>query len=238
MWQNALPLYKQIAIKIKEDIMSANLSKGDAIPTETKLAKDYGVSRVTVRQAIKMLVDDGLLYRVQGSGTYIGHEKIEHNIFKLQGFTEEMSELNHNPENMVLEFKLTSPSSEVQKILNLSDGEKVYYVKRLRLADKEPLILEESYLPVKLFPDLSINVMEKSKYEYIEEKGYKIHKRYGEMIPMMPTEELVKHLYVSKDDPLLFLKAYSTFQEQVVFEYSKVYFHPKKYTFKLESTKN
>lgn len=237
MWQNALPLYKQIANKIKEDIISANLSKGDAIPTETKLAKDYGVSRVTVRQAIKMLVDEGLLYRVQGSGTYISHEKIEHNIFKLQGFTEEMSELDHHPENTILEFKLTSPSNEIKKILNLSDEEKVYYVKRLRLADKEPLILEESYLPVKLFPDLSIHVMAKSKYEYIEKKGYKIDKRYGEMIPMMPTEELVEYLHVSKEDPLLFLSAYSTLQDQVVFEYSKVYFHPKKYTFKLESSK-
>lgn len=237
MWQNALPLYKQIANKIKEDITLANLSKGDAIPTETKLAKDYGVSRVTVRQAIKMLVDEGLVYRVQGSGTYIRHEKIEHNIFKLQGFTEEMSQLDHHPENTILEFSLTTPSNEIREILNLSEGEKTYYVKRLRLADKEPLVLEESYLPVKLFPDLSVHVMEKSKYEYIEKKGYKIDKRYGEIIPIMPTEELVEYLNVSRDDPLLFLRAYSTLQNQVVFEYSKVYFHPRKYTFKLESSK-
>src|SRR5690625_2119607 len=137
MWNSSLPLYRQIANKIKEDIISANLSKGDAIPTETKLAENYNASRVTVRQAIKLLVEENLLYRIQGSGTYISHEKIEHNIYKLQGFTEEMIILDNNPSNEILEFQLTKPPDDVQQTLKLSNEDNVYYVKRLRLADKE-----------------------------------------------------------------------------------------------------
>lgn len=238
MWNNSLPLYKQIANKIKEDIIGATLSEGDAIPTETNLAQEYGVSRVTVRQAIKLLVDENLLYRVQGSGTYISHKKIEHNIFELQGFTEEMSKLDNNPTNEILEFQLTASSHEIMQTLNLSSGDKVYYVKRLRLADNEALILEESYLPVHLFPDLSIDVMKKSKYAYIDKKGYQIDKRYGELTPIMPNEEIRMHLQLEKNHPLLYLQAYSTFQDGTVFEYSKVYFHPNKYSFKFVSSKN
>lgn len=238
MWNNSLPLYRQIANKIKEDIISANLSKGDAIPTETKLAENYNASRVTVRQAIKLLVEENLLYRIQGSGTYISHEKIEHNIYKLQGFTEEMIILDNNPSNEILEFQLTKPPDDVQQTLKLSNEHNVYYVKRLRLADKEPLIVEESYLPVNLFPDLSIDVMNKSKYDYIEKKGYQIDKRYGELIPIMPNKEIAEHLLLEKVDPLLFLQAYSTFQDGTIFEYSKIYFHPFKYSFKLVSSKN
>ncbi|EQB37785.1 hypothetical protein M948_04280 [Virgibacillus sp. CM-4] len=238
MWDKSLPLYKQIANRIKEDIISAKLAQGDAIPTETKLAHSYGVSRVTVRQAIKLLVEEKLLYRVQGSGTYISHNKVEHNIYKLQSFTEEMIRLDHQPSNEIIEFQLTLPSVEVQDVLNVSEDDKVYYIKRLRLADKEAFILEESYLPVELFPDLSIDVMKESKYDYIEQKGHQIDKRYGELYPIMPTKEIVDFLQVEENEPLLYLKAFSTFVQGTVFEYSKIYFHPSKYVFKFISLKD
>ncbi|MGX4668495.1 GntR family transcriptional regulator [Cerasibacillus sp. JNUCC 74] len=237
MWNNSLPLYRQIANKIREDIMLAKLSKGDAIPAEAKLAKTYGVSRVTIRQALKLLIEEGLLYSVQGSGTYVSHNKIEHNILKLQGFTEEMEKLQNNPTNEVLEFKLTDPTDEVQKILNITTKDKVYYMKRLRFADEEPYLLEESFLPVELFPDLSIDIIKKSKYDYIENKGYVINRRYGELIPMLPNEELKTILHLDGDEPLLFLKAFTVFKDGQVFEYSKVYYHPKKYAFKFVSLK-
>ncbi|WP_100010238.1 GntR family transcriptional regulator [Lentibacillus sediminis] len=238
MWNKSMPLYKQIANNIKEDIADAKLTSGDAIPSETNLAKTYGVSRVTIREAIKQLVEEDILYRVQGSGTYISHEKIEHNILKLQGFTEEMSELDNNPSNEILEFQLMPADQEVRDHLKIGEGEKVYYVKRLRLADYEPLIVEESYLPVDLFPDLSIEVMKHSKYDYISGKGYKIDRRFGELIPKMPSAEMIQHLQITESDPLLYMQAFSTFKDGTVFEYSKIYFHPHKYSFKVVSSRN
>ncbi|TFJ91657.1 GntR family transcriptional regulator [Lentibacillus salicampi] len=237
MWNGSLPLYKQIANNIKDDIANARLSDGDAIPSEIKLAETYGVSRVTIREAIKQLVEEGILYRIQGSGTYISHEKIEHDILKLQGFTEEMSSLDNNPSNEILEFQLMTPPEDARDQLKIGAEKKVYYVKRLRLADFEPLILEESYLPVELFPDLSIDVMERSKYEYISSKGYNIDRRYGELIPKMPSNEMLHHFNINTGDPLLFMQAFSTFSDGTVFEYSKIYFHPHKYSFKVVSSR-
>jgi len=238
MWNESMPLYKQIANNIKKDMKSAGLSQGDAIPSEAKLAGNYEVSRVTIREAIKQLVEENILYRIQGSGTYISHNKIEHDILKLQGFTEEMSELDNNPSNDILEFQLMDPPEDVQEQLQMEKNEKVYFVKRLRLADQEPLILEESYLPVNLFPDLSIEVMKQSKYEYIGSKGYKIDRRYGKLIPRMPNEEMMKLLHIDEEDPILFMQASSTFKDGTVFEYSKIYFHPHKYSFNVLSSRN
>src|SRR5699024_7470954 len=86
MWETTLPLYQQVANKIKTDIISNDARDGEAIPTETKLAEMYEVSRVTVRRAVKILIEEGLIYSVHGSGTYVSGKKIEHDIYKLQGF--------------------------------------------------------------------------------------------------------------------------------------------------------
>lgn len=238
MWNQSLPLYKQISNKIKEEIVQAKLSGGDAIPSEVKLAKTYNVSRVTVREAIKTLVEENTLYRVQGSGTYVSHGKIEYDIFKLQGFTKEMSELHNNPSNKILEFRLTDAPNHVKEILNLTSNQKVYYIKRLRYANSEPLVLEESYLPTDLFPDLSIDIMKKSKYEYIKNKGYNIDRRFGEILPVMPNDEIVNLFEIKKTEALLVLKAYSIFKNSTPFEYSRIYFHPDKYSFKIVSMQN
>lgn len=237
MWKSSTPLYKQVANKIREDIVSNGTKDGEAIPTETRLAQMYDVSRVTVRRAVKLLIEEGLVYSVHGSGTYVSEKKIEHDIYKLQGFTEEMSGLHNNPSNEILEFQLSKPSEEVQGYLKLGDNDKVYYVKRLRLADGKPLILEESYLPFDMFPDLSVNVMKESKYEYIEQKGFKISKRHADLKPILPTAELMEQLHLEESAPMLCLEAYSTFDDGTRFEYSKVYYHPVKYTFKFVSEK-
>ena len=237
MWKSKLPLYKQVANNIEEDIISNDTKGGEAIPTETKLAEIYGVSRVTVRRAVKLLIEEGLLYSVHGSGTYVSDKKIEHDIYKLQGFTEEMSSLHTNPSNEILEFQLTTPSDEISDYLNLEEHQKAYYVKRLRLADEKPLILEESYLPFDLFPDLSVDVMKESKYEYIDKKGFKISKRFADLKPILPSAELMELLHLDEEAPMLSLEAYSTFEDGKIFEYSKVYYHPVKYTFKFVSEK-
>ncbi len=237
MWKSSTPLYKQVANKIREDIVSNGTKDGEAITTETMLAQMYEVSRVTVRRDVKLLIEEGLVYSVHGSGTYVSEKKIEHDIYKLQGFTEEMSGLHNNPSNEILEFQLSKPSEEVQGYLKLGDNDKVYYVKRLRLADGKPLILEESYLPFDMFPDLSVNVMKESKYEYIEQKGFKISKRHADLKPILPTAELMEQLHLEESAPMLCLEAYSTFDDGTRFEYSKVYYHPVKYTFKFVSEK-
>ena len=234
MWNKSLPLYKEVANKIKEDIIFSKLSEGDMIPSEANLAEMYNVSRVTVRRAIKLLVEENLLYSVQGSGTFIQKEKMEYDIFKLQSFTTEMIEKNTEFFNEILDFKLIVPSAVVQNILGLADGEKIFFVKRLRYIKDEPYILEETHLPAKLFPELSVDIMKQSFYEHIQNRGHRISNKQGELEPIMPDEELIELFQLDNSVPILLMKHHSTFEEDIMFEYTKIYFHPYKYTFKFK----
>ncbi|WP_120170465.1 GntR family transcriptional regulator [Thermohalobacter berrensis] len=232
MEHNSSPLYRQIAYKIKEQIKNGNYSYGEAIPSENKLAKQYNVSRVTVRQAIDTLVKEGLLYKIQGSGTYVKEAKIEHNIYTVQGFTEEMKKLNKEPVNEILEFKMGEPEENVRKILKIDEGEKTFFVKRLRYVDDIPVVLENTYLPVKLFPDLSYEVMLSSKYEYIEKaKNLRIKESYQEIIPLLPDDNLKKMLKLKDNMPILKVVLWSTLDNNIVFEYTELYFRSDKYKF-------
>lgn len=234
MWYKSLPLYKQIANKIKEDIATYESSDGEMIPSETKLAEMYKVSRVTVRRAIKLLEDEDLLYSIQGSGTYIKNKKMEYDIFKTQSFTAEMMEMNTDFSNEILDFQLMVPSLSVQNILGLSNEEKIFFVKRLRYVNGEPYILEESHLPAKLFPELSVDIMKQSLFEHLKNKGYRINNRQSELEPIMPDKDIVQLLQLESSVPILLMKNQSTFQEDITFEYTKLYFHPYKYTFKFK----
>lgn len=229
------PLYKQVAEKIKNDILISKLNKDEAIASENKLAEKYQVSRVTIRQAIKLLVEEGILYSVRGSGTYVKTGKIEQDIYRLQSFTEEMIQLNKNPANEILDFSMQKPSDKVKDILKMKEEEKVFFIRRLRLADGEPLILEETYMPVSLFPDLSIEVMTHSKYAYVENKGYRIKERQGEIFPLLPDGRLKEILKLEDGELVLSMDLWAYLEDDTLFEYTKLYFRSEKYTFKFTS---
>ncbi|GGF20083.1 mannosyl-D-glycerate transport/metabolism system repressor MngR [Halobacillus andaensis] len=235
MLNTGSPLYKQVAEQIKKDIIKAKLNKDEAIPSENKLVTKYQVSRVTIRQAIQLLVQEDILYKVRGSGTYVKNVKIEHDIYRLQSFTEEMTHLNQTPTNQILDFNMQNPSETIKETLQLKDGEKVFFIRRLRCVDDEPMILEETYMPVSLFPDLSVEVMTKSKYDYVEKKGYVIKERQGEILPLSPNEELKKTLQLENDSSILSMNLWAYFEDDTIFEFTKLYYRSEKYTFKFTS---
>ncbi|WP_415363971.1 putative transcriptional regulator of N-Acetylglucosamine utilization, GntR family [Mammaliicoccus lentus] len=229
-----MPLYQKIMKNIQDYIKNQGLEHGDVIPTEKALSEKYQVSRVTIRKAISRLIEKEILYSIKGSGTYVAFPKFEHNLFKLQGFTEEMQPYHDSIKNKVIEFRLIKPNEEIQEILNLNKEEKVYNIKRIRKLNGEVLIIENAYIPFELFPDLSVEAMTKSKYGYLKEKGYVIKKRVEEFIPRLPSEDTMEIFNIKSNTPLLELRAHSILSNDEIFEYSEVLYHPKKYKFKLE----
>lgn len=234
MSNKKMPLYQKIMKNIQDYIKNQGLEHGDVIPTEKALSEKYQVSRVTIRKAISRLIEKEILYSIKGSGTYVAFPKFEHNLFKLQGFTEEMQPYHDSIKNKVIEFRLIKPNEEIQEILNLNKEEKVYNIKRIRKLNGEVLIIENAYIPFELFPDLSVEAMTKSKYGYLKEKGYVIKKRVEEFIPRLPSEDTMEIFNIKSNTPLLELRAHSILSNDKIFEYSEVLYHPKKYKFKLE----
>ncbi|ELY6156474.1 GntR family transcriptional regulator, partial [Cronobacter sakazakii] len=88
----AKPKYRQIADTLREQISAGMLKPGDALPTESALQAQFGVSRVTVRQALKQLISEQIVESVQGSGTYVKEERVRYDIYQLTGFQEKLTD--------------------------------------------------------------------------------------------------------------------------------------------------
>lgn len=128
----------------------------------------YFLSAVTVRQALKLLIENDELESVQGSGTYVKENKINYDIYKQSSFQEKWAHLDVVTHSEVLAFEMKPCSLAMSEHLDIKEGELVFYVKRVRFIDNNPITVEETWLPVALFPDLTYQVMQTSKYDFIE----------------------------------------------------------------------
>ncbi|SMB79856.1 GntR family transcriptional regulator [Deinococcus hopiensis] len=147
---SATPVYLQVAQGLTSRIESGVLEGGAALPSERELAAELGVSRVTVRQALTLLAQQGTVTRRHGSGTFVNppaRERAERPLGQLTGFSEDVRSRGQVPGARVLGFECTRPTPQETMTLALSPSEKVYRVRRLRTADGEPLAVEESVLP-------------------------------------------------------------------------------------------
>ena len=143
---NPEPIYLQIKHNLLASIENGIYAINQAIPSEVAIAKRYQVSRMTVRAAINELVQEGLLFRKQGKGTYVSGKRFDYHLFRITSFNQDMAERGMTYFTKVLELKVCSAPERIRKGLKLSANSKVIYIKRLRYADNVPLLLEERYL--------------------------------------------------------------------------------------------
>jgi GntR family transcriptional regulator len=141
-----LPRYYQLKEIIRERIRSGEWAPGSLIPSERELCEHYGISRMTARQSVGELVTEGLLYREQGKGTYVGRPKIAQQLLRLTGFTEDMRAREQRPGAKVLGAEMWPADETTADRLRIKVGQPVFRLRRLRLADAEPLALETSFL--------------------------------------------------------------------------------------------
>ena len=142
-----LPLHQQLKAAIEERILGGEWLPGTQVPSERELCEQYEISRITVRQALTALVMEGRLIRAQGRGTFVASPRIEQQLTQLTGFTQDMQARGKRPSARVLEADSISALPTVARALNIKAGESVIMLKRLRLADGEPVAIETAYLP-------------------------------------------------------------------------------------------
>jgi GntR family transcriptional regulator len=128
---------------------------GHPLPSETELCRLYSVSRTTVRKAIDGLTQEGLVQRLQGKGTYVAHSKMKVRfIQRRMGFFEDMVARGFQVQSRTLQKGIITPKEQVAAVLELEAQEKVLRIVRLRFIHNEPILLAETFLPYRLFPDL------------------------------------------------------------------------------------
>ncbi|NKW71495.1 GntR family transcriptional regulator [Rhodobacteraceae bacterium R_SAG10] len=159
------PRYIQLKRRIEDAIATGHLPNGTPLPPERKIATITGLSRVTVRKAMRPLVEDGLIVQLRGSGSTIARpvKKVEQSLSRLTSFTEDMARRGIKVTSTWLESGIFMPSPEEIMALGLSATESVSRLSRLRLADGTPLAIERAALSPKILPDPT--VVETSLYE-------------------------------------------------------------------------
>ena len=229
-----LPLYRKIADAIREKIISKDYKVGEALPTEAQLCKEFSASRVTVRQALKLLIENEELESIQGSGTYVKETKVNYDIYQQSSFAEKWAHLEGVTHSDVLAFEIQSASLTMAEHLDINEGERIFYVKRVRFLDENPITVEETWMPVEMFPDLTYQVMQGSKYEFIEnQKKLVIDRSEQELVPILPPDEIAKLLGISTTDPIIEKRTRSYLHDDTVFEYSRNFFKSSDYKFTL-----
>jgi GntR family transcriptional regulator len=141
-----IPFYQQIYTILRNKILSGDWKPGDLIPAESELIAQYQVSRNTIRDVMDMLVNDGLIYRQQGRGSFVSQPSMEQGLGRIINFTEDMRQRELEPSSVVLSAELLPAPEEIAWKLKVSTGEELGVLRRLRLANGEPISVEESYI--------------------------------------------------------------------------------------------
>jgi GntR family transcriptional regulator len=163
-----VPLYHQIKCALLESIKHGRWEAGHQLPNEATLAQNFGVSKITVRQALQELASMGYVRREQGRGTFISKPKLDKGPRELTSFTEEMRQHRLRASSRVISTGIVKADVRLAERLDLRVGHSVFVLKRLRLANDEPMGIQTTHLPVALVPGLTAEqVKNGSLYEVL-----------------------------------------------------------------------
>lgn len=194
-----------------------------------KLAEEFGVARMTIRKAIDLLVDWGLVVRRHGSGTYVARKDVHHETSNLTGLAV-LRKQGKEVVSQVLAFEVMPAPPAIASLLRIKIDERIYFSRRVRYVDGKPLMLEDSYMPVKLFRNLSLSHLEGSKFDYIEKEcGIIISGNYETLTPVLADKQLARSMNVPEQTPLLRITSLSYSDSGEFLNYSVMFRNASEY---------
>jgi GntR family transcriptional regulator len=223
---SAIPLYVQLTDLIRDKITNGEWKPDQKIPSENELNKIYGISRMTARQVLARLVDEDLLFRVQGKGTFVSHRKISTRSPSYQGIREQLEQQGYATRTELLGATLVEPDAKIAARLDLRADESVYLVRRLRYVEDSPISLHESYVPTRLAADLLEHDVVGEQLCHVLEKNYSL--RMTTVTETLETASASKPvataLEVRPGAPLLLLEQRIADGDGVPFELTRITF--------------
>ena len=141
-------MHEQLFLDFEHIIKSGEIKEGEQLIPETEICEILNISRTTVRQAINRLVEEGLVSRTRGKGSYVLNQKMSRPINYLYNFTENMHQMGKTPKSIVLYSGIDYADNYVRTKLNLPRAqEKVFHLTRIRCAEEQPILIEDTYIP-------------------------------------------------------------------------------------------
>ena len=200
--------------KIENQVYREN----EKLPSERELCNMYDLSRITVRQALQELEKEGYIYKQHGVGTFVAPKTYNQSLVKLYSFTDEMKRLGKKPSTKVMEFTTIHIDEHLAAKMELTSGDEVYKIIRLRLADDEPLIYQTTYLPTKVFPRLSVNdLVTRPMYTvFREDYGIQITRAVEKFSATVVRKDVANYLNVKEQQPAMLIRRYAYNQDQLI----------------------
>lgn len=229
------PVYIQIHNQLRANIENGKWHVGQKIPAERELASEFGVSRMTLRQAIQTLVDEGVLERRVGSGTFVANRKVQEKMSGVTSFTELMHAIGKVPSSKTISYHFAIPSESEAETLKLDPGERVLRMERVRYGSQVPICFEIATIPAALIANFSKDEVTDSFYRTLAEKanlypGHAVQK----VSATSATEKIAEYLGIRRGDALLRMTQISYLQDGRPFEYVHTQYVGSRFEFVLE----
>jgi GntR family transcriptional regulator len=212
----AIPYYFQLKESLKSLVDEGTLREGDQIPSEQDLCQEFDVSRTVVRQALNELVNEGLLVRHKGKGTFVARPKILANLMQsLTGFYKDMAGRDLQTTSKVLEQSVIAAGRWLAGLLELTPGERVIRIDRLRYVSGEPITHVRAHIPEHFCPDLvHEDLAGQSLYAVMESRfGLTIVRSRRTIEAVGASERMADLLGIDAGAPLLLLKSVSYLED-------------------------
>jgi GntR family transcriptional regulator len=222
---SSVPLWEQLDAILREKIDNGVWKTGEMIDSENELSKEYNISRMTVRNVILRLVQEGLLYRVPGKGTFIKEPKIPTKPLSYMGISEQLEKEGMQIRTEVIENKVTMPSERIAKKLEIENTQAVYYIERVRYIKEKPLSIHRTYLKQLMNPLIDEERLMKDQLCNILEDDYNlVPTLIKETLELVyATVDQAKKLELEEGQPLLYLKNQRLINQKVM-EFTEVFF--------------
>lgn len=222
------PLYLQIAKSIRRQINEGQIGQGEALPSERDLCELTGASRVTIRKAVDQLINEGLLWRKQGSGTFVS-ERIEMPATYLGGFTEDARARGQEPGSVWLIRNYANPTREEAAILKISMSSVVARLGRVRLSGGEPLAIEHAVVAESHLPP--IEDIGDSLYAALDTKGNKPQKGRQKVRASLASPTEAGLLSIQENSEVLRIERVTWLDDGTVIEFTRSAYRGDRYEF-------
>jgi GntR family transcriptional regulator len=235
-----IPYYYQLKEILLEYITEHHANQDVQIPTELEISSHFGISRPTVRQAMNELVVEGYLYRQKGKGTFIIKPKITQSFLQvLDSFNNEMIKKGLKPTTTVLSLEVMKSDEKVSEMLKLPLYSQIIQLRRLRYANKEPIVYVVTYLPYsRCALILDKNLEHESLYEILEQEcGLSLLKATRELEAVIAGEYEAALLQIEIGSPLQYIKSLTYLADEAPIEYSLAKYRGNRSKFSFELTK-